>query len=234
MPTETPLWQDDSIGASKRVAHYLATEVGEGKKFEKSTLRTIIPNTEQVDRRMRDLRKTGWVIKNYKDKASLKPSELYLEKIGEAVWEDGFKWPEEGLTAGKRRKVLDRDGPQCKVCGIDFGAEYPDRPGVKARPTIGHILPKERGGSDDLDNLRPECQFCNEVARNLTAPGVDAELLKRHANELSRDEKRQLAGWMLAGKRPYSKVEALWMQYRQLPGSLQEAVKGDLSSSLLS
>lgn len=232
MNMNIPLWNNDAIGASKRVAHYLATVVGEGNKFEKSTLRTIVPDTEQVDRRMRDLRKAGWQIRNYKDKATLKPNELYIERIGDAVWEDGYKWPTEGLTAGKRRKVLDRDGPRCMVCGIDFGSEYPDRPGVTARPTIGHITPKERGGTDDLDNLRPECQMCNEVARNLTAPGVDVELLKRRVLELGREEKKQLLQWMLVGKRTYSTAERLWIQYNQLPGPSRDLVRDTLISAL--
>lgn len=227
-----PLWKNDAMGAAKRVAHFLANEVGLGQKFEKSTLRTIVPDTEQVDRRMRDLRKVGWKIRNYKDMATLKPNELFLEQIGDAVWEDGYKWPTEGLTAGTRRKVLDRDGPRCMVCCIDFGAEYPDRPGVLARATIGHITPKERGGSDDLDNLRPECQMCNEVARNLTAPGVDVELLKRRVLELGREDKKQLTQWLLAGKRSYSASERIWIQYNQLPGPARDRIREALSNAL--
>jgi hypothetical protein len=227
-----PLWQNDSIGAAKRVAHYLATEVGQGSKFEKSTLREIIPNTEQVDRRMRDLRKVGWSIRNYKDKASLKPNELFLETIGDHIWQDGYKWPEEGLTAAKRRRVLDRDGRRCLICGMDFGAEYPDRPGVVARATIGHILPKERGGTDELENLRPECQFCNETARNLTELPADVGLLKRKVIELNRADKQMLASWMLAGRRTFSDAERLWSQYNQLPLPAREEIREALSAAL--
>ena len=90
----------EKLGAAKRVAIYLADEVGEGGTFHKQDLRAVIPDTEQVDRRMRDLRKCGWVIRTYKDKASLKPNELFLEKIGDKVWEDGYRWPRQGLTAG--------------------------------------------------------------------------------------------------------------------------------------
>jgi 5-methylcytosine-specific restriction endonuclease McrA len=227
-----PVWQDDSMGAAKRVGHYLATEVGEGERFNKATLREIIPNTEQVDRRMRDLRKVGWKIRNYKDKGSLRPNELFLEQIGDHVWEDGYKWPEEGLTASKRRKVYDRDGRRCLVCGIDFGAEYPDRPGVLARPTIGHMLPKERGGTDDLDNLRPECQLCNETARNLTDVPADVPLLKRRITELNRADKQTLATWMLAGRRSFSDSEKLWSQYNQLPQPARDDIREALSAEL--
>ncbi len=226
-----PVWQNPSVGAAKRVASFLASEVGEGSTFKKSTLREIVPNTEQVDRRMRDLRRVGWKIRNYKDKASLRPSELYLEEIGDKIWEDGYRWPTQGLTAAKRRQVYDRDGPRCMICGIDFGAEYPDRPGVVARPTIGHILPKERGGSDDLNNLRPECQLCNETARNLTDQ-ADVGLLKRRIIELSRSDKQTLAQWMLAGGRSFSEVEKLWSQYSQLPRPQQEEIREALSGAL--
>jgi 5-methylcytosine-specific restriction endonuclease McrA len=229
---QQPIWQNSSVGAAKRVGHYLAVVVGEGNKFNKSALRETVPNTEQVDRRMRDLRKVGWKIRNYKDMASLKPNELYLEEIGDKVWEDGYRWPAEGLTAAKRRKVYDRDGRRCMVCGIDFGAEYPDRPGVVARPTIGHILPKERGGTDDLDNLRPECQLCNETARNLTELPADVELLKRKMVELSRSDKQVLAQWMLTGKRSFSDAEKLWAQYSQLPQPQQVEIREALSAVL--
>ena len=118
------------------------------------------------------------------------------------------------------------------VCGIDFGSENPDRPGVIARPTIGHILPKERGGSDDLDNLRPECQFCNETARNLTETPVDENLVIRQMNELGREDKRTLVQWMLAGRRSFTQVEQLWSQYTQLPEPKREAIRKALSAEL--
>lgn len=227
-----PLWNDDSVGAAKRVAHYLATVVQEGNVFDKAILRDVVPGTEQVDRRMRDLRKVGWKILTYKERATLEPNRLYLEKIGDHVWEEGYKWPEKGLTAGKRRKVYDRDGRRCMVCGIDFGDEYPDRPGVKARGTIGHILPKERGGGNELENLRPECQFCNEAARNLTEPAADVPLLKRRVLELSRSDKQALVSWMLSERRTFSEMERLWAQYIQLPLPSREEIRETLIAAL--
>lgn len=230
---EGPIWSNPSVGAAKRVAHFLATEVGEEEKFSKSKLREIVPNTEQVDRRMRDLRKVGWKIRNYKDMASLAPSELYLEEIGDHVWEDGYRWPAEGLTAAQRRRVYERDGHRCFVCGIDFGAEYPDKPEVKARPTVGHIIPKERGGDPTaLENLRPECQLCNETARNLTEVPADLDLLKKKLVELGRKDKRQLVEWMLRGQRSYSDTERIWAQYSQLPRPRQDEIREALVKTL--
>src|SRR5690242_11694524 len=84
-------WEDGRAGAAKRVAHYLATEVGEGKTFKKADLRRIVEDTEQVDRRMRDLRKVGWTILTYRDKNGLRPEELFLERIGQHIWVGGWK-----------------------------------------------------------------------------------------------------------------------------------------------
>jgi 5-methylcytosine-specific restriction endonuclease McrA len=228
-----PYWQNPKYGSRNRVAHWLATEVGEGQAFTKNQLRDALPGIEQVDRRMRDLRPLGWSIRTYKDMPTLSSSELFLEKIGDEVWDPGYR-PRRvtGISAATRRTVYERDGKRCAVCAIDFGSEYNDKPGVIARPTIGHWLPKERGGTDDISNLRAECHLCNETARNLTAQPSDPELLKRKLRELPRAEKQQLANWMLARRRSFSKVEELWSEYNHLPGPVQDDVRSYLSTML--
>ena len=70
-----------------RVAHWLYSKVGQGNVFTKADLRDAIPGVEQVDRRMRDLRPLGWVIKTYREMPALHANELYLDKIGSRVWE---------------------------------------------------------------------------------------------------------------------------------------------------
>ncbi|MGE0025590.1 MAG: HNH endonuclease [Thermoleophilia bacterium] len=226
------LWRDSSAGAAKRVAHYLATEVGEGNIFEKSQLREVVPNTEQVDRRMRDLRKVGWKIRTYKDSADLKPHQLKLEAIGLHVWEDGFRWPGARISAATRRKLFERDGARCLVCGIDPETEYPDLPGVRPRLTIGHVIPLNRGGTDDLDNLRLECHLCNEQARDDSEPPIDPDLVTRRVLELSKADKRTLAQWMLAGRRSFTALEKLWAQYNQMPAPHRERIRKALSDAL--
>lgn len=226
------IWKNKAYGAAKRVGHYLYSQVGEGKTFHVSTLREQIPGITQLDRRMRDLRKVGWVIRSYKDLGHLKPDELYLETIGDHVWEDGFKWPEQGLNASTRRQVFERDGSRCFVCGIDFGSPYPHAPSIVARGTVGHIVARERGGGDDLENLRPECHLCNEQARNLTGTPVDIGLLQRKIRELSRAEKKLLAGWMLAERRQFNAAESLWIQYQQLPAAQKLQIRAELSEQI--
>lgn len=58
-PVNEPLdWRNETLGARIRVALWLQ-EQGVGAKFKKQEIRAAIVGTEQVDRRMRDLRPHG-------------------------------------------------------------------------------------------------------------------------------------------------------------------------------
>ena len=52
-------------------------------------------------------------------------------------------------VAQLRTLVLACYGDRCHLCG-DTGADSPD-----------HVIPRSKGGTDDLDNLRPAHQSCN-------------------------------------------------------------------------
>jgi hypothetical protein len=58
------------------------------------------------------------------------------------------------------------------------------------------------------------------------------ELLKRKVIEMGRADKKRLAQWMLNGKRSFTAVERLWVQYSQLPQPQQEEVREALSRAL--
>lgn len=226
MPGAQPYWKDRTRGAMKRAAHWLATEVGEGNKFSKADLREAVPEREQVDRRARHLRRYGWVIDTYRERADLASGELLLVKIGDPVWEKDYRPPKaDAVSAAMRRRVFDRDGNRCRVCGIAAGEEYPTLPGVHARLTVGHLTPTGRKGSSDPNNFRTECSICNEPARHLTEAPVDVELVKARVRELPRRDKRQLAAWMRNGQRTFSGVESLWSQIRQIPAPQREEVR---------
>lgn len=56
------------------------------------------------------------------------------------------------MRPGLRFKVLSRDNYTCRYCG----AKAPD---VKLH--VDHVIPKARGGRDELSNLVTACETCN-------------------------------------------------------------------------
>lgn len=56
-----------------------------------------------------------------------------------------------------RKNVLERDGWRCMYCGVDLI----ESTGHKNSATADHIIAKENGGEDRLDNLVAACLECN-------------------------------------------------------------------------
>jgi len=60
-----------------------------------------------------------------------------------------------------RQQVVDYYGTVCWIC----------RAPITGTVSIDHVIPRSRGGSDDLDNLRPACLRCNTSRGNRMGPG---------------------------------------------------------------
>ncbi|MFH8606599.1 HNH endonuclease [Streptomyces sp. NPDC018029] len=228
-------WRDEALGTRVRVALWLRDEVGEGRTFKKQALRTAIPGSEQVDRRMRDLRPAGWDIKTYRDKPSLQADELYLEKIGLPVWEREHRAAGlRQISAKTRRFVFERDGHMCRRCGVAAAEEYPGEPGSRARLTLGHVNPHKSGGGANPEDLITECARCNETVRHLTGTQMTREQVWDRVKELPVRFKKDLLLWMAADARPLNGAERAWGMYRQLPAELRDEVRRDLEALLKS
>ncbi|MFC9588310.1 HNH endonuclease [Streptomyces sp. NPDC056944] len=224
-------WRDESLGARVRVALWLRDEVGEGGVFSKASIRAAIKGAEQVDRRMRDLRPAGWAILTYRDKPSLQPDQLYLEKIGLPVWEAEHRSAgARQISAKTRRYVYERDGHMCRRCGVAAGEQYADEPGSRARLTLGHVTPHISGGGANAEDLITECARCNETVKHLTGVQMTKEQVWDRIKELPGHGKGQLLAWMKADFRPLSPAEKAWGLYRQLPAAAREVVRRDLDS----
>jgi len=52
-----------------------------------------------------------------------------------------------------RQQLLHEQGWQCYLCGCSLNE--------RRRPTIDHVVPKSRGGSNATCNLRIACEPCN-------------------------------------------------------------------------
>ncbi|MFF3556462.1 HNH endonuclease [Streptomyces tsukubensis] len=226
-------WRNESLGARVRVALWLRDEVGEGGTFRKQEIRAVITGTEQVDRRMRDLRPAGWVIRTYRDKPSLQPDQLYLEKIGQPVWEREHRAAGlRQISAKTRRAVYERDGHMCRRCGITAGEEYTEGPRSRARLTLGHVTPYKHGGGVEAADLITECARCNETVQHLTGVQMGPEQVWDRMAALSGPNMRLLMSWIAVDRRYLGKAEEVWALYRQLPAEARDRLAGDLEDLL--
>lgn len=55
----------------------------------------------------------------------------------------------------KKAMVIERYGDKCFYCK------------TAAADTIDHFIPISKGGTNDIDNLRPACYKCNEAKKDL-------------------------------------------------------------------
>ncbi len=64
------------------------------------------------------------------------------------------------------KDIVERDGHQCSYCDKTLNTVL-DR---TANPTVDHVIPRSRGGGDELSNLVLACQSCNSSkgARSIT------------------------------------------------------------------
>lgn len=221
-------------GAMVRAALWLASEIGEGGVFTSQELRKVVPGREEADRRVRDLRKYGWVIDHYRTGSDLKPDQRRLVKIGVHVWDkDARKAASVPYISAKiREEVFRRDGYACVSCGITPGEEFDHLPGVRARLTCGHIYPDAIGGKATADMLRAECQICNEYLQSHTSSRLDGDQVAVRAQSLSRADKARLMRRIVTNRREPDKVDEVWQAYKQLSGVERERLGAEIARML--
>lgn len=96
-----------------------------------------------------------------------------------------------------RAAVLERDGHVCANCGksLRYTLEEWYRDGELGYvvhgcpPTMDHIVPRCRGGSNKADNLTPACMSCNSQKRNKTGDEYRQWLNDRACRPCNRSKK---------------------------------------------
>ena len=80
----------------------------------------------------------------------------YISKRGEAIW--GHRGPDSGYVSGSiRYNVLKRAKHRCELCG-----GHEDQVALH----VDHIIPRSRGGPDDISNFQALCMTCNTNKRD--------------------------------------------------------------------
>ncbi|QBI56293.1 hypothetical protein EKD16_22700 [Streptomonospora litoralis] len=207
-------WRDLQ-GSMKSAALWLVQEVGEGNIFTKEGLRAAFPDKTQIDRRVRELRKHGWVINTSKEEPALEANEQRFVKEGRPVWEAGQATLNQGaaVSAAERRRVMERDGHMCQSCGIVAGDAYADDEFSNAQLTIARRKVSSAEGGSTVE-LVTECDRCRIGGRAVTA---DPGYVIQRAGSLKGIENEIFRAWVAAGEREFSKLELLWGDLQSLP-----------------
>ena len=75
----------------------------------------------------------------------------YISKRGEVIW--GHRRPDSGYVSGSiRYNVLKRAKHRCELCG-----GHEDQVALH----VDHIIPRSKGGPDDISNFQALCMTCN-------------------------------------------------------------------------
>mgnify|MGYP003321035262 FL=1 len=80
----------------------------------------------------------------------------YIDKRGKRIFQHRRK--SSGYISGSiRYQVLSRAKSRCELCGI---------PNDQKALEVDHIIPRNMGGSDDINNLQALCYSCNAMKRD--------------------------------------------------------------------
>jgi hypothetical protein len=224
-----PGWNDPALkaGTMIRTALWLISEVGMGNVFTKEQHRAAFPGVAQADRRLRDLRKYGWVIHTSAEDAGLNPDEQRLVAIGSPVWERGALGNAAtiSLTAKVRRTTLAQNDYQCGTCGIAGGETYPDAPHMTAVLVASRRMVTDSPG-DVQTMFITECKRCRSGAATAS---VDTRRLLATIEALGPAERALFMTWAESGRR--GALDRAWAGFRQLPAMAREKIltrlKGD-------
>lgn len=222
-----------AFGQTGRLAAWLWFTKDIGATFTlpeaRAALGSGLAQSQHFDRRLRELREAGWMIPSGRDVGEgLRNDEYRLDGRGTRLWidEEREKLERFAPSAKVRRKVFERDGQRCVICGVATRESYPNEPATSARLTIGHRVPQERlrqyGQRDNIDNWRTECARCNETVRDAAPDPRTFEELLPQVKALTKQEKAVLLDWLLRGERVRSELDRVFDEVRMLSENERE------------
>lgn len=227
-----------NYGDERKIAAWLAFNKKIGERFTLPELRDALGDglvkndAEHLSRRLRSLRKDGWVAPSGKHDPSVGPMGYRLDKIG---WHPAAgKRPKDpsGFSNATRVKVLKRDGSRCVICGVGDGEPYPDFPDRKATMTVGHRIAGQFQGTGSLDNLQTECAVCNESIRAGGGIPETYEEVLYAVQELKKAEKVILLEWLATGRRSRSALDQVFDRARKLSHPQKKSLITELQRTL--
>jgi hypothetical protein len=163
-----------------------------GKVVESRDIQAACGGAVEWARRVRELRnEIGYQILSHKDRSNLKPGQYLLETIARIP---AFS---RNISKETRAQVLERNGYTCQMCGAAAGDPDPFGGYRTVRLTMGHIIDKSKGGSDESSNLRAICTNCNEGLQNTALPKPDRIHLLAQIRRATISDQKAVLEWLL-------------------------------------
>ena len=124
----------------------------------------------------------------------------------------GFRTP---IGISKRYAVLSKCGGRCVACGISS---------QEMRLEVDHIIPRSKGGSDDLSNLQALCHVCNRQKRDRDDLDflleINRDAFGHKGCFLCKPRKMKMENFLAGAawiKPPYTKPHAVIIPKRHVP-----------------
>jgi 5-methylcytosine-specific restriction endonuclease McrA len=133
----------------------------------------------------------GYQILSHKDRENLKPGQYLLEA---SKRKPAFH---RAISKETRAIVLERNGYTCQMCGAAAGDPDPFHEGRTIRLTMGHIIDKSKGGTDDVNNLRAICNACNEGLQNAAPQKPALITLLAQIRRATISDQKEVLKWLL-------------------------------------
>lgn len=191
--------------------------VGVGVVFTRNDIQAAFPDVDQLDRRVRDLRGSGWIIVTNRQDKNLRPGQLRCDQFGV-----DHRTP--GPTDSVRRAVILRDHRQCQVCGAIAGQPDPDEPGRTA-----HVEAAYRTGARSYAASAWEARCDRCFGADNGHPTGDADQVWAAINDLSGEDKEKLRAWMEIGRRPIESADRAFADLCALPPAERDRIAESLT-----
>lgn len=183
------LARDKKKSSRGKVLDFLLANLG--KVVSSDEIRLASGNVSEWARRLRELRdEYGYQILSHRDRSDLKPGQYLMET------EKRMPVLPRSISAETRAYILERNGYTCQMCGVAAGDPDPLGTERTIRLTIGHIVDKSKGGTDDHANLRAICEACNQGLQNSSPMKPDRIQLLKDIRRAREDDQEAVLKWL--------------------------------------
>lgn len=226
-----PAWNAPELkaGTMVRGALWLVQVIGEGNTYTKAQLRDAFPGVSQADRRIRDLRDYGWVLRTNSEDATLTAEDQRFVKAGVPVWDPAARRaaaPQKTVSSKEKQAIMARDHYMCTVCGISGGEEYIDDSNQTAVLAVTRRETTLPGGREET-LLVTECKRCRAGSEGLPAQADEALAAIK---ALDPGDQRRVMRWIERGRRGSTPLDRAWNTYRRLPADARDELRATLET----